>query len=552
MAYVPPNSYIEVMANVNLTPDYKDTYYFASESDKTVFFTSKRVKRFTNQMYTRISDNVVRVECNAEEIRDCDYIRLQNPRSNILKWYYGFITKVEYVNENVTEITYMIDELQTWFTSATFGKCFIERQHCTTAEDIRGANLVPEPLDVGEVIALNHDDRTASGVGESLLVCLGAVTIENPPGSNTDFWSASMFGGFASTVKYLIMSPTSLNNLVNALEMQNGFYKGLGGPDDFWAILGVYVVPSAFINVGASVSLPGNVTANLVGSNGFASGVLTPSNSIPTQQGGNYTPRNNKLLTHPYTFFRMSTPISHQDLKYETFGGQNPQAKIQIYSTCNPVPVLTVVPVNYNGPDEDFNFGLNIDSFPMPVVFSNGVMNSIGATVGNGIKTAVKALAAAGIGAAGGALAYGVGEAGAGTVALAGGIRAGTKELLNDLKNPIISGSSKIESSGGNQSLSAYMSTNIFRIVTYQMGLREQTARLFDDYFSLFGYAQNKVDTPNLHARSKWTYVKTKGCVVRGNIPATAKNLISRVMDSGITWWDSSVDIGDYGNLSNP
>lgn len=557
MAYVAPNSTIELMSGVNLTPDYKDTIYFANESEQSVYFAGKVVKRFNNQMYTRISDGVCRVECNASEIRYCDYIRFRNDRViETNKYYYGFITKVEYINENVTEITFEIDELQTWLFNqyCTVPQCFIERQH--SARDEIGANLVPEPLSIGETIPLAAN--TKSGGTNVCILVIGTVSLPANSSYATDFYSRVVFSGYPTTVKYISVDETDLVTVLQSLEFSNGLIRGLFDVNDFWAILGCYIVPSYFVWIDPDHGVTiGGKTCHLLALNAFRTDPIIPNNvdaqnhnvSQAGNQGGNYSPRNNKLKTYPYMYFRIDTPLNHQDFKYENFGKLNvsdalPTARYKIESTVNPVPTLTVLPVNYETPTEEHNYALTVDNFPAPIVYQSGVYGSLGQFIGGAIRNLTKAIIGAGITSIG---ISGVESAGYDNPIGNELIYRGKREFWDAEKPEGIQISPKqIQSSGGCSSLDAYMATNLFRIVCYRMGLREQTARLFDQFFSVYGYAQNRVGTPNFHARTKWTYIKTRGAKINGEIPSTAKTIISRILDSGITFWDKSVTVGDY------
>lgn len=545
MAYVAPNSTIELMSGVNLTPDYKDTIYFASESAQSVYFAGKIVKRFNNQMYTRISDGVCRVECNASEIRYCDYIRFRNDRViETNKYYYGFITKIEYINENVTEITFEIDELQTWLYNqyCSLGKCFIERQHCATSDDNAGDNLVPEPLPVQEnIVSRRISFQDMSGI--RYIFAIGCVKAANSEVQASPFYTQSLYTGMASAVAYVVVTSSNFMALLNACELDNGFIKGLFGVDDLWNILSVYAVPSDFFTTGGTAITIKGIQCNLLGTAAIKN---TIQGDRPTVHGnvvtGTYTPRNKKLLTYPYAFLRVETPVTSQDYKSESFFGSG-TPYFNVISTVNPIPTLSIFPHNYGGIYDDARVGMTIDNFPLLNAYQSGVLGTVGQTVINTLKTALMAIAA---GFAGGVA---EGEAGSFDVSYA----------KKEIKNPISPSPKEVKSQGGNTSLAAIMSAGMlpnsdvnFNISVYQMGLRKEIAELYDDYLSMYGYAQNKVDTPNLHVRSKWTYVKTSGAIVNGGIPSTAKRKISAILDSGITFWDSSVTVGDYGNMDNP
>ena len=88
--------------------------------------------------------------------------------------------------------------------------------------------------------------------------------------------------------------------------------------------------------------------------------------------------------------------------------------------------------------------------------------------------------------------------------------------------------------------------------VFYRMALRANDARIIDDYFSMFGYAINKIQVPNITARPEWTYIKTRDCCIACNAPADDVNKICNIFNSGITWWKKAEHVGDYSQDNSP
>lgn len=66
------------------------------------------------------------------------------------KWFYAFITNIEYVNENLTNIYITTDVWQTWQFDIIFKESFVEREMIDVSKDLPGANLLPESLETGE------------------------------------------------------------------------------------------------------------------------------------------------------------------------------------------------------------------------------------------------------------------------------------------------------------------------------------------------------------------------------------------------------------------
>ena len=79
----------------------------------------------------------------------------------------------------------------------------------------------------------------------------------------------------------------------------------------------------------------------------------------------------------------------------------------------------------------------------------------------------------------------------------------------------------------------------------------------------MFGYATNKVKTPNRNSRPHWNYVKTRGCVLHsgrvaadgtltGGLPADDMAKINAIYDNGITFWKNGSEVGDYSLNNKP
>ena len=69
---------------------------------------------------------------------------------------------------------------------------------------------------------------------------------------------------------------------------------------------------------------------------------------------------------------------------------------------------------------------------------------------------------------------------------------------------------------------------------------------MYDDYFTVFGYQQNRYGVPNLHARKTWTYVKVANLKASGDFPDEDFTDIRGAFKNGITFWDYTKTFGDY------
>ena len=128
--YIAPDTEIRVLRNVPLDNTYEHAIGWTERTQQTDYFKSKTKFTFSKQTYQRLQRGKMRVEKPAESLYDCNYLMYQNTAFGT-KWFYAFITGVEYVNNITSEITFEIDPLNTWYFDWSFGDCFVERENCT-------------------------------------------------------------------------------------------------------------------------------------------------------------------------------------------------------------------------------------------------------------------------------------------------------------------------------------------------------------------------------------------------------------------------------------
>ena len=100
----------------------------------------------------------------------------------------------------------------------------------------------------------------------------------------------------------------------------------------------------------------------------------------------------------------------------------------------------------------------------------------------------------------------------------------------------------------GSASPDVMFSLNTFNFKVQHMGISGERAKQIDEYFDRFGYAVNK--NANLYqaitSRSKWNYVKTVDCVLKGDIPDENMSEIKAMFNNGITIWKNPEEIYRY------
>ena len=262
--YIVPNSTIHILHGCPLDNTYRDTLYFTNKTTQSSYFLSLNKYTLNNYTYVR-KENVLRVEVRNDNLYDCNYLMFKNTAFGD-KWFYAFITKTEYINNETTAITYEIDVMQTWKFDYTIHPSFVEREHALL--DSIGSNLVPDDFETGEFIS-DDFDGTGKMSGFSIVV---ASTFD----SNYDDVAGGMYSNIYSGITYNILTDyTSVNDFIDGAVSRN---KGDG-------IVSVFMIPTAFVsNVGEPVK------------------AYDIEKTKKTDNIDGYVPKNNKLFTYPYNF----------------------------------------------------------------------------------------------------------------------------------------------------------------------------------------------------------------------------------------------------------
>lgn len=500
------------LCDTPLKNDYKNQLTFKDKSKQYNYFSSKIKHTFDNYTYIK-KDNSVKVGINVDTIINCNYLFYKNTGFTD-KWYYCFITNMEYINENCTLITFETDVFQTWYFNIKYNKCFIEREHVN--DDIIGLHTVPENLETGEYIVNTKDYY--DGLDELYYVIQTTESIT--PGNKT---LATNFGGvYMAGGAYICDDIEPVIAILRELEK-------LGKKD---AVYSLYMIPKKMIS-------------NTSGAARY-SGQNTPSydrKSIPKNDTiDNYTPVNKKLLTFPYNYMLISNNNGSSNiLHYERFNGITCNFQIKGVPTVG--GSIKIIPLNYDNGINTEEEGLIAGKLPTlnwsGDEYTNWLtQNSV--NIGLGI-------ASAGLTILGGA---GLFSTGGGAMAGASSIASGALSIANQLgavyQHSLQPNSAKGNVNGGDINVCDKKNGFFF----YKMTIKDEYARIIDNYFSMFGYKVNLVKVPNITGRRNWNYIKTINCNFSGDIPQTDLNIIKTMFNNGTTLWHNPNTIYNY-NESN-
>ena len=642
--YIVPNTTIYILNNIPLNKSYEHTVYYPDKDTQAQAFMTYKKYTLTDYSYQRSQLGTIRVALKYEQLIDCNYLMFKNTNFEN-KWFYAFITGIGYVSNDVTDVYYDLDVMQTWCYDYEFLPTFVDRQHSKT--DALYENTQPEGLELGA----DYDRATrltynTCGDGDNMEFLILATT--NPTGghpsagvSNGILFSIYHYQGKAADVI------AKLNQFIN-----NGLESN---------VVGIYTCPE---NSGQ--------TKSYTTGGSYASG---------------YTPRNKKLLCYPYCFITVNNHLGQEmELHYENFrasGNKLPDKDYPftfVLMNANlPIPQSNLVPSNYlfyGGTSQSALLvyeKISYDVYPTGA-FSGDTfkvwlaqnkntysasLNAIGNTYDTNMAIAENNYTMAGLNAANartnahiqantaltqaensnkaslavnsaqqsnaliGDVAGTASKIGYGTMAglatsglnvggaivggIAGGLIGATETITNQniyneqanqintqlLNSQIGRQASEAISSNTFQTamknatlaqtnaqlsaLNAYQNAtaqlmakkqdiqhqpsnlhgalmndtwnarfNLMGFTVYEKFIKPEYAKRIDAYFDKYGYAQRSMYVPERQNRNYWSYLKTVGCNIKGNINNTDLVTIKTIYDNGITTWNNLEEVGHY------
>ncbi len=502
--YIEPNTNIRLLKDTPLDNTYRNTIYFASASAQSSYFSGLTKYSLTDYSYQR-QQKTLRVGILADNLYDCNYLMFQNTSFGS-KWFYAFITSVQYVNNECSEITFEMDVMQTWFFNYEVNQSFIEREHPET--DAIGSNLIPENLELGEYIGHDFIGTGILPPQKIVMACTFNKEMQNVAGGTyAGIYSGLIFNVFDSY--------TDANTFIEEATTEN---KSDG-------IIACFMIPQEMIVE------PG-------GSARFHE--LSFEKWFDDIDG--YTPKNNKLFTHPYNFlYCTNLDGNYAEFKYEYFDASSCTFGLTGDMACNPQTIL--FPQNYKGLVANYNEKMVLDGFPQ-CPFTTDTFKAWLAQ--NASSMGVSMLGSAMTAVAGGAMMYATGGVlGGGQVASGLTQIAGTLAQVHDR-------SSLPRQAHGSSGSSASSAIGIKDFAFIHMTIRAEFAKIVDDFFSMYGYATHRVKVPNRSSRPHWNYVKTQNVSVTGSVPADDLKKIRSVYDTGVTFWKNGANVGNYSLNNKP
>lgn len=643
--YIVPNTTIYILNNIPLNKSYEHTVYYPDKDAQAQAFMAYKKYTLTDYSYQRSQLGTIRVALKYEQLIDCNYLMFKNTNFEN-KWFYAFITGIGYVSNDVTDVYYDLDVMQTWCYDYEFLPTFVDRQHSKT--DALYENTQPEGLELGATY----------GYSQKLFF----QTLNSPSSTSSN---------------YLILATTSPTGTHPTPSTSSGvvlsLYQHVGDQADTIAQVKQFINNGLEDNIVAIYNCPPDDKMN----------IAKEFKRTPTL--GSYSPRNYKLLTYPYCFLSCYNNLGQTlELQYENFRVHNSTSAptdfdypyhFEVVSIRSPQPQSTLT-VRYYLTDTGTSLAyyiLTYNVYPTGAISGDAFkvwlaqnkntysasLNAIGNTYDTNMAIAdnnytMAGLSAAnartnahiqansaltqaensnkaslavnsaqqsraligdvqgtaskiGYGAMAGLATSGLNVGGAIVGGVAGGLLGATEtitnqNIYNEQANQI--NTQLLNSQIGRQASEAISSNtfqtamknatlaqtnaqlsalNAYQNATAQLVAKKQDiqhypsnlhgalmndmwnvrwnfvgfsvdekfikreyAEIIDAYFDKYGYAQRSMYVPERQNRKHWSYLKTVGCNIKGNINNTDLVTIKTIYDNGITTWNNLEEVGNY------
>lgn len=550
---IEPNSQIRIIKSP-IELDNLNQLTFTSKEAQETYFKSLPYLEMDDSTYQR-KDGYLRFDGKFEDCIQYNYCMYQNTNYSD-KWFYAFITDVMYLNDEVCGLKLETDTFQSWQFDIVYKPSFIEREMLSTANDVPGANTIPEDLEIGEYVYIKDRDEyykyDPSGVGR-YSICVGVTTEPDDTtdlaGGNVDLSGTKQYNGIPSGISYVDVEPEDLYKFIK-------IYDKSGQID---AIQSIFIYPYDAYDTEQHYWFKRGVTQT----GGIYVGYIVPTNSVsnladfeftkPSVLANNYNPKNKKLFTFPYSYFNFTNNVGlTESFRYEDFNLINNKIVFKISCCLTPGMSIKAIPYKYkwnsSSQYDDFNkiFNDGIVGPKLPIgswnsdVYTNWLtQNSLNvpiSLIGSGLQ----------IGA-------GIALATTGAGALAGGsqIASGIMGIANSVSKDYEASLTPNQARGdiNCSDISYSWGSGLFSV--YHLSIKEEYLRIADNFFSMYGYKTNLVKLPNLNNRSNWNYVKTINCNLLGDIPQKDMEKIKEMFNNGITLWHNPATFLDYSQTNS-
>lgn len=537
---VTPNTDVYLL-KCPLELDEANQINFASATAQFNYFSSLPKLEGENFTYQR-KDSIIRFPAHIDTLLEYTYVMYRNTNYGT-KWFYAFITDMQYINDNMTAITIKTDSWQTWCFDITLKKSFVEREH--VADDTFGKHTVPENVDTGEYVCNGTPDKISyakandTDLSPVVLFQVTKTTLKASGMSDYTFPSATLgvHNGIPQGCSCFGLRLKS--DTVGTIHSVCGIYDTYGAGD---AIVAISLVP--YFAAGAWETKQDSASNNyLVPKDNWATGVLSDSTITRNATLDSYTPKNNKMFTSEFNYLYLTNNAGADvtlhwenfddgDLDYRIVYAIDQGGSIKIYPT-NSIKSSRSISLG-----DGWNEGVLGGKLPNISWSSDYYLNWKAV---NGQNIAVQTTLQG--------MNFGVNAInGSGNFFSTLDYASSIANTLQSIRQAEMTPpQAKGNVAAGDIGFSNFESAFTFR----KMSVRAEYARRIDDYLSAYGYRVNSFKTPQITSRTNWNYIKTKGIAIEAKIPQTNLQEIKDIFNNGVTFWHNPLTFLDYSQTNS-
>ena len=514
---------------------------FANATAQANYFLSLPGVSYTDFTYQR-KDNIIRVPDLAENIYQYNYVMYRNKAS--AKWFYAFITKIEFINQNCTHVRIKTDVFQTWQFDFTFLPTLVRRE--CVSDDSLWLHTLPESVPTGDTIVADEVELSSeTGTGALNVDCSSAVRFD------VNYYVAIMANETFSYISTVVPSGTKTAYVggaacgcviygVSFAQLQP-FLDAVNQHGDTADVVAVFPVPRMCVGFTAIThTLPPPDTSQVAWNNDvgflFDGTMATKVAAKNTTVIDGYTPKNKKLFCYPYNYMLLRSGDSAQTLKYELFNNKASAVATfnRRFSIGNP-PVFGVSVAEYEGISNNVYRGVSIQNWS-PISWSYDIYKEYIALHANSLAFSTLKTAA-----------------GVGSAFMGGGFTGALEEGVATILPKMVEFADmqlQPESRRGQLSGNFLGYANKNGIYVERRTIRAEYAKIVDEYFSRYGYRVDTLKTPSFKQRTNWDFVQTERCAIKADIPQDDAEEIQGLFNTGLTVWHNPANFGNY-NVSN-
>lgn len=616
---IAPNSNAKLLTGVPIDSSYNHTVWFDSTAEQKAFFdghVKSDVVTSTGQTFTfsltgltnqRVERNYISVNIPYALLLDINYVMFQNTMYDATKWFYGFVTNIEYVNTVTTNVYYEIDLIQTFLFDFTLQNVRVDREIVVDELPLNSDNIPPYvgKYSIKENLPFSNNvntlveknpviNRTKSNVKDFFLYfsytsTKGVIDQNYSITENTlnltvnqiePFNAATYFSDSRTlTASQIFIFDSRSIKQSDITEYITQYFKQIVNTiisEDVQGVINdIQMLPLYLFQ---QIRDPATLIWQIKNETTQLFSFTMPPHFKAKYSNStylNYTPKNQILYTSPYCLLCVYD-YAHNSTDFLPELFSSTQMFFVNISFIAQKPCTFFVPQYYNyNVDNNYEYAFSIENnYQIPWVEDAYIrwqsqnqarINSIAqvnatlyskATDANAIIGSTKiagqtlnSLLSLGQGA--GNIVATTGE----TIGNQLNIDASNYQREQSLIQEISVAQNTVPKVLGNPNISnALIESGYYGYTFIWKTLSAEEGKVADDYYSLYGYKLNVVKTPVLYDTSEldcrkcWNYFKTSQCRLTrtengANLNAADEEAIQAIFDRGITFWRNRDDV---------